>query len=82
MGTPLSGNTDKITNITEMANAILDGSGAGGFTAEDGHDYGCAGRGSYDQGSVKYKYKKLQNALISSSYSNTKKYKHNRFPEN
>ena len=31
-----------------MANAVLDGSGANGFTATDGENYGCAGRGSYD----------------------------------
>ena len=37
-----------ITNITEMANAVLDGSGANGFTAADGGNYGCAGRGNYD----------------------------------
>ena len=31
-----------------MANAVLDGSGAKGFTAADGNNYGCAGRGMYD----------------------------------
>ena len=34
-------------NIFEMAQAILDGSGAYGFTVNDGVNYGCAGRGSY-----------------------------------
>lgn len=38
----------EITKITEMANAVLDGSGANGFTAADGEDYGCAGNGSYE----------------------------------
>ena len=28
----------------EMAAAILDGTGRGGFTASDGTDYGCTGR--------------------------------------
>ena len=37
-----------ITNIIEMATAVLDGSGANGFTTSDGEDYGCAGRGMYD----------------------------------
>ena len=31
-----------------MSNAILDGSGARGFTASDGADYGCAGRGTFN----------------------------------
>ena len=30
-----------------MAQAVLDGSGAYGFTVNDGINYGCAGRGSY-----------------------------------
>ena len=30
--------TNKITNIVEMSNAVLDGSGARGFTASDGAD--------------------------------------------
>jgi len=37
-----------ITNINEMAKAVLDGSGANGFTAADGKNYGCAGRGDFD----------------------------------
>ena len=37
-----------ITNILEMATHVLDGSGANGFTASDGIDYGCAGRDTYD----------------------------------
>ena len=40
--------TNNITNIAEMAAAVLDGSGSNGFTAADGNDYGCAGRGSFD----------------------------------
>ena len=44
----VSGRGNKITNIVEMANAVLDGSGAKGFTAADGNNYGCAGRGMYD----------------------------------
>ena len=31
-----------------MANIVLDGSGARGFTAADGVDYGCAGRGNFE----------------------------------
>ena len=31
-----------------MAAAVLDGSGAHGFTVTDGDNYGCAGRGSFD----------------------------------
>ena len=31
-----------------MAAAVLDGSGARGFTAADGNNYGCAGRGIFD----------------------------------
>ena len=31
-----------------MAAAVLDGSGANGFTAADGNNYGCAGRGMYE----------------------------------
>ena len=44
----ISGRGNKITNISEMASAVLDGSGAQGFTAADGNDYGCAGRGNFD----------------------------------
>ena len=44
----ISGRGNKITNIIEMATAVLDGSGAKGFTAADGLNYGCAGRGMYD----------------------------------
>jgi hypothetical protein len=44
----ISGRGSKITNIREMATAVLDGSGAKGFTAADGNNYGCAGRGLYD----------------------------------
>ena len=40
--------TSNITNIVELANAVLDGSGALGFTASDGADYGCAGRGTFN----------------------------------
>ena len=40
--------TNKITNIVEMSNAVLDGSGARGFTASDSVDYGCAGRGAFN----------------------------------
>ena len=36
-----------VSNINEMAIAVLDGSGAHGFTIADGNDYGCAGRGSF-----------------------------------
>jgi len=43
-----SSSSSTITNIVEMANAVLDGSGAKGFTAADGNNYGCAGRGMYD----------------------------------
>ena len=35
------------STVFEMAQAILDGSGASGFTVDDGVNYGCAGRGSY-----------------------------------
>ena len=38
----------KIRNIGDMASAVLDGSGANKFTAADGENYGCAGRGMYD----------------------------------
>ena len=31
-----------------MSNVVLDGSGARGFTATDGADYGCAGRGTFN----------------------------------
>ena len=41
-------NTNKITNIAEMATAVLDGSGVHGFTVADGSNYGCAGRGTFD----------------------------------
>ena len=34
-----------------MAEAVLDGSGEFGFTARDGNDYGCAGRGYFDYSS-------------------------------
>ena len=44
----ISGRGNKITNIAEMATAVLDGSGAQGFTAADGNNYGCAGRGTFD----------------------------------
>ena len=44
----ITGAGNSITNIIEMANAVLDGSGAKGFQAADGNDYGCAGRGLYD----------------------------------
>ena len=44
----ISGRGNKITNIIEMATAVLVGSGAKGFTASDGNNYGCAGRGLYD----------------------------------
>ena len=44
----ISGRGNKITNIIEMATAVLVGSGAKGFTASDGNNYGCAGRGMYD----------------------------------
>ena len=44
----IEGIGNKITNISSMAAAVLDGSGANGFTAADGVDYGCAGRGTYD----------------------------------
>ena len=37
-----------ITNIEEMAKAVLSGEGANKFRFEDGINYGCAGRGSYD----------------------------------
>ena len=37
-----------ITNIDEMAEAILDGSGKNGFQADDADNYGCAGRGRFD----------------------------------
>ena len=40
--------TTSITNITEMSTAVLDGSGKEKFTATDGTDYGCAGRGTFD----------------------------------
>ena len=36
-----------ISNTLEMAKAVLNGSGAHGFTVNDGVNYGCAGRGSY-----------------------------------
>ena len=36
-----------VANIFEMAQTVLDGSGAFGFTVNDGINYGCAGRGSY-----------------------------------
>jgi len=38
----------KITNINTMANKVLNGSGTHGFSATNGHNYGCAGRGTYD----------------------------------
>lgn len=44
----IQGIGNKITNIIEMATEVLDGSGANGFAAADGNDYGCAGRGLYD----------------------------------
>jgi len=44
----ISGRGSKITNILEMATAVLDGSGAKGFNTADGNNYGCAGRGMYD----------------------------------
>lgn len=44
----ITGRGNKITNINEMAAAVLDGSGANGFNAADGKNYGCAGRGMYD----------------------------------
>jgi len=44
----ISGRGNKITNINEMANAVLDGSGANGFTAAAGKNYGCAGRGDFN----------------------------------
>ena len=47
-GSSLQPTSSTITNIIEMATAVLDGSGANGFTAADGEDYGCAGRGMYD----------------------------------
>ena len=37
-----------ITNIGEMAEAILDGSGKNGFRADDATNYGCAGRGWFE----------------------------------
>jgi len=37
-----------ITNISEMSTAVLDGSGKNGFTANDGKNYGCAGRGNFN----------------------------------
>lgn len=40
--------TQFISKIIDMANTVLDGSGASGFNATDGEDYGCAGRGLYD----------------------------------
>lgn len=40
--------SNKITNISQMAAAELDGSGKHGFTATNGHNYGCAGRGKYE----------------------------------
>jgi hypothetical protein len=43
-----SSSSSTITNIRDMATAVLDGSGANGFTAADGKNYGCAGRGMYD----------------------------------
>lgn len=36
-----------ITNISEMSTAVLDGSGQNGFTASNGKNYGCAGRGNF-----------------------------------
>ena len=39
--------SNKITNISEMSTAVLVGSGKNGFTAGDGKNYGCAGRGNY-----------------------------------
>jgi len=44
----ISGRGNKITNIKEMANAVLDGTGSGGFTAANGVNYGCAGRGDFN----------------------------------
>jgi len=44
----ISGRGNKITNIKEMAAAVLDGSGSNGFTAADGKNYGCAGRGDFN----------------------------------
>lgn len=41
-----------IDSISVMANEILDGSGAGGFTFNDAVNYGCAGRGTFDAWSV------------------------------
>jgi hypothetical protein len=40
--------SSKITNIAQMAAKELDGSGKNGFTASNGHNYGCAGRGKYE----------------------------------
>jgi len=40
--------SNKITNIAQMAAKELDGSGKHGFTASNGHNYGCAGRGKYE----------------------------------
>ena len=42
------GSENKITNIVQMATLVLDGSGSQGFTAADGNNYGCAGRGTFD----------------------------------
>jgi len=42
-----------ITNISEMSTAVLDGSGKNGFTANDGKNYGCAGRGNFNAFSQK-----------------------------
>ena len=39
--------TSYVSNIFEMAQAVLDGSGTYGFTVNNGINYGCAGRGSY-----------------------------------
>ena len=41
-----------IMNIDMMAKAVLNGKGANQFRFEDGINYGCAGRGSYDAFSV------------------------------
>ena len=41
-----------ITNIEEMANYTLDGTGNGGFVSTDGFNYGCAGRDFYNPNSI------------------------------
>ena len=37
-----------ITDIGQMSNAVLDGSGTGSFTAADGSNYGCVGRETFN----------------------------------